>query len=73
MSFEELLHKLKRDGLECDESFIDCLYQMDIDWDDLLSTDPKDYEVTDEQINLLFSQVVIFMFGERVNSPPTVA
>ena len=39
---------------ECNESFIDRLYQMDLDWKDLLSTDPKDYEVTDDQINQLF-------------------
>lgn len=39
---------------EYNESFIDRLYQMDLDWKDLLSTDPKDYEVTDDQINQLF-------------------
>ena len=55
MIFEEFLHKVTRGGLECDESFIDLLYQMDLDWNDLLDTDPKHYEVTDEQINLLFS------------------
>lgn len=38
-----------------DESFMGRLYQMDLDWNDLLDTDPKHYEVTDEQINLLFS------------------
>ena len=37
-----------------DESLSGRLYQMDLDWDDLLSTDTKDYEVTDEQINQLF-------------------
>lgn len=37
-----------------DESFIGPLYQMDLDWKDLLSTDQKDYLVTDEQINSLF-------------------
>lgn len=36
------------------ESFIDRLYQMDLDWNDLLDTDPKHYEVTDDQINQLF-------------------
>ena len=40
---------------EYNESFIDRLCQMDLDWNDLLDTDPKHYEVTDEQINLLFS------------------
>lgn len=39
---------------EYDESFIDRLYQMDLDWNDLLDTDPKHYEVTDDQINQLF-------------------
>ena len=39
---------------EYNESFIDRLYKMDLDWNDLLDTDPKHYEVTDEQINLLF-------------------
>lgn len=37
------------------KSFVDLLYQMDLDWNDLLDTDPKHYEVTDEQIDLLFS------------------
>ncbi|MCC4326098.1 hypothetical protein LMB33_05605 [Limosilactobacillus reuteri] len=37
------------------ESLTGRLYQMNLDWDDLLDTDPKDYQVTDEQINLLFS------------------
>ena len=37
-----------------DELFIDRLYEMDLDWNDLLDTDPKHYEVTDEQINSLF-------------------
>ena len=36
------------------KSFVGLLYQMDLDWNDLLDTDPKHYEVTDEQINLLF-------------------
>lgn len=36
------------------KSFVDLLYQMDLDWNDLLDTDPKHYEVTDEQINSLF-------------------
>lgn len=36
------------------KSFVDLLYQMDLDWNDLLDTDPKHYEVTDEQIDLLF-------------------
>lgn len=40
---------------EYNESFIYRLYQMDLDWNDLLDTDPKHYEVTDEQIDLLFS------------------
>lgn len=39
---------------EYNESFVDLLYQMDLDWNDLLDTDPKHYEVTDEQINSLF-------------------
>lgn len=37
-----------------DELFIGRLYQMDLDWNDLLDTDPKHYEVTDDQINQLF-------------------
>lgn len=37
-----------------DESFIGRLYQMDLDWKDLLDTDPKNYEVTDKQIDELF-------------------
>lgn len=40
---------------EYNKSFIDLLYQMDLDWNDLLDTDPKHYEVTDEQIDLLFN------------------
>ena len=34
-----------------DESFIGRLYQMDLDWKDLLDTDPDHYKVTDEQID----------------------
>lgn len=29
---------------------------LDLDWVDLLSTDPTDYEVTDEQIDELFGK-----------------
>ena len=36
------------------ESFIGRLYQMDLDWKDLLDTNPKHYEVTDKQIDELF-------------------
>lgn len=57
ISLEEFLH----DGYSIlpptpifSKSFVDLLYQMDLDWNDLLDTDPKHYEVTDEQINLLF-------------------
>lgn len=56
ISLEEFLHDVC--GIPqtptFSKSFIDCLYQMDLDWNDLLDTDPKHYEVTDEQINLLF-------------------
>jgi len=37
-----------------DESLSGRLYQMDLDWKDLLDTDPKKYEVTDKQIDELF-------------------
>ena len=37
-----------------DESLLGRLYQMDLDWKDLLDTDPKNYEVTDKQIDELF-------------------
>lgn len=37
-----------------DESFIGRLYQMDLDWKDLLDTNPDHYKVTDEQIDELF-------------------
>lgn len=30
---------------------------LDLDWVDLLSTDPTDYEVTDEQIDELFGSM----------------
>ena len=46
-------------------------YRSD-DLEDSLFDTPTDFmKVTDEQINLLFSQVVIFMFGYQVNPPPT--
>lgn len=37
-----------------DESLLGHLYQMDLDWKDLLDTNPKHYEVTDKQIDELF-------------------
>lgn len=37
-----------------DKSLSGRLYQMDLDWKDLLDTDPKNYEVTDKQIDELF-------------------
>lgn len=37
-----------------DESFIGRLYQMDLDWKDLLDTNPDHYKVTDKQIDELF-------------------
>ena len=37
-----------------EESLLGRLYQTDLDWKDLLDTDPKKYEVTDKQIDELF-------------------
>ena len=37
-----------------DESFMGRLYQMDLDWKDLLDTNPDHYKVTDKQIDELF-------------------
>lgn len=55
ISLGEYLHiVLDHRVSEYNESFVGRLYQMDLDWNDLLDTDPKHYEVTDEQINQLF-------------------